>query len=455
MTKHFRQWFSGRSPIQGLMMSRVAGICGLSMIMLLGSSATLAQQRQALDKIIAIVDDGVILQSEYDERYAEIMQRVEQMDLEVPPPEQLREQIMENLIIENLQLQLASRVGIRFDDDTLNRVITDLAQGNNMTFEQYVTALDAQGIYLQTRERIRRELAVNEVQRGLVNRRISITDQEIENYLRSEAGRTAMAPDYLVDQILIPVAESDSAAVRSAKEAFARDLYERINGGADFAQVRMEAQQGAMANPPRGFQVSGGELGWRKADQLPSLFVDIVPGMRTGQVSEPVRSANGYHLIKLSDVRGDSTRLVKQTQARHILVAPSEIRTEDQARRLAESLYQRIVEEGEDFNILARQYSDDTMSVVAGGDLGWVSDGGLPPQFEQEVRDMEVGVVSKPFRTSFGWHIAEVTGRREQDLSREFQRQQAESVLRQRKFEIELQNWILEIRDEAYVKYIN
>jgi peptidyl-prolyl cis-trans isomerase SurA len=145
---------------------------------------------------------------------------------------------------------------------------------------------------------------------------------------------------------------------------------------------------------------------------------------------------------------------VKQTQARHILVAPSEIRTEDQARRLAESIYQRI-QDGEDFSILARQYSDDTMSVVAGGDLGWVSDGGMPPQFEERIRDMEIGVVSEPFRTSFGWHVAEVTGRREQDLSREYQRQQAQNVLRQRKFEIELQNWMLEIRDEAYVKYIN
>ena len=453
MTKHFRHLFTGHGLRKGPMLSRAAGICSLGVLMLLASTDVFAQ-RQSLDKIIAIVDDGVILQSEYDERYAEIQQRAVDMQMALPPPEELREQIMENLIIENLQLQLAERVGIRFDDDTLNRVITDLAEGNNMSFEQYVSALDSQGIYLQTRERIRRELAVNEVQRGMVNRRISITDQEIDNYLRSGAGRTAMAPDYLVDQILIPVPESDSPAVRSAKEAFARELFERVNGGADFAQVRMEAQQSAMANPPRGFPVSGGELGWRKADQLPSLFMEVVPAMTIGQVSEPIRSANGFHLIKLSDVRGDSTRLVKQTQARHILIAPSEIRTEDQARRLAENIYQRI-QDGEDFNILARQYSDDTMSVVAGGDLGWVSDGGMPPQFEERVRNMEIGVVSEPFRTSFGWHVAEVTGRREQDLSREYQRQQAQNVLRQRKFEIELQNWMLEIRDEAYVKYIN
>lgn len=443
MTNNFRQF---------LTQSRLMGLSSVTALLMLTSAAN--AQPQLLDKIIAVIDDGVVLQSEYEERIVEVQERATQMSMALPPPDALREQIMESLIIENLQLQLAERVGIRFDDDTLNRVIGDLAQSSNMSFDQYVSALQAQGVYMQTRERIRRELAVNEVQRGMVNRRITITDQEIDNYLSSEAGRMAMSPDYLVDQILIPVPESDSPVIREAKEAFARDLHERLNAGADFAQLRMASQQAAMANPPQGFQVSGGELGWRKADQLPSLFVEIVPAMQVGQVNEPIRSANGFHLIRLSDVRGDSTRLVKQTEARHILIAPSEIRTEDQARRLAESVHQRIVG-GEDFAVLARQFSDDTMSVVAGGDLGWVSDGGMPPEFEEQIRNMDVGDLSPTFRTSFGWHVAEVTGRREQDLSREYQRQQAQNALRQRKFDIELENWMLEIRDEAYVKYIN
>jgi peptidyl-prolyl cis-trans isomerase SurA len=443
MSNNFRQFLT-----QG----RLVGISSVTALLMMATGAN--AQPQVLDKIIAVVDDGVVLQSEYEERVLEVQARATQMSMALPPPDALREQVMESLVIENLQLQLAERVGIRFDDDTLNRVITDLAESSNMSFEQYVSALQAQGVYTQTRERIRRELAVNEVQRGMVNRRITITDQEIDNYLSSEAGRMAMSPDYLVDQILIPVPESDSEAVRQAKEAFARELYDRLTAGADFAQVRMEAQQSAAANPPQGFQVSGGELGWRKADQLPSLFVDIVPALTVGQINEPVRSANGFHLIRLSDVRGDSTRLVKQTEARHILLAPSEIRTEDQARRLAESVHQRIVD-GEDFAVLARQFSDDTMSVVAGGDLGWVSDGGMPPQFEEQIRSMEVDQLSAPFRTSFGWHVAEVTGRREQDLSRDYQPQQAENALRQRKFDIELENWMLEIRDEAYVKTIN
>lgn len=425
----------------------------LAAMLLFAGTAALAE-RQTLDRVIALVDEGVILQSEFDERMQEVQTRAAEMNMQLPPPDQLREQVMENLIIENLQMQLAERVGIRFDDDTLNRVMADMASQSNMTFEQYVNALESQGVYLTTRERIRNELAINEVQRGMVNRRINITDQEIENYLNSESGRTAMAPDYLVDQILVPVLESDGPAVERAKEAFAQDLLGRIRAGEDFADVRMEAQQAATGSSPQGFNVSGGELGWRKADRLPSLFIDVVPDMTIGQVSEPIRSSNGFHLIKLSDVRGDSNRLVKQTEARHVLIAPNEIRTEEQARRLAEDVHSRI-SEGEDFNVIARQLSDDTMSVVAGGDLGWVSDGGMPPEFEAVVRDLEIGELSEPFRTSFGWHVAEVTGRREQDLSREYRRQQAENTLRQRKFELELENWMLEIRDEAYVKYIN
>jgi peptidyl-prolyl cis-trans isomerase SurA len=329
-----------------------------------------------------------------------------------------------------------------------------MASQSNMTFEQYVDALESQGVYLTTRERIRKELAVNEVQRGMVNRRINITDQEIGNYLNSESGREAMAPDYLVDQILIPVLATDSPEVERAKEAFATDLRQRLRDGEDFADVRMQAQQAAAAGSAQAFAVSGGELGWRKADRLPTLFAEIVPDMTTGSVSDPIRSSNGFHLIKLSDVRGDSNRLVKQTEARHVLIAPNEIRTEDQARRLAQEVYERI-NGGEDFNIVARQLSDDTQSVVAGGDLGWVSDGGMPPEFAEVVSELDIGELSEPFRTSFGWHVAEVTGRREQDLSREYRRQQATTALRNRKFDVELENWMLEIRDEAYVKIIN
>lgn len=407
-----------------------------------------APEREVLDRVVAIVDEGVILQSELEDRLQQARERAQQSEQRLPPDDVLREQVMESLIVENLQLQWAERVGVRIDDDTLNSVMADIASRNNMSFDQYVSALQSAGRYETTREQIRRELAINEVQRGMVNRRINITEQEIQNYLESEQGRASMEPDYMVDQLLVPVSESDSQQAIERKREYAQTLYQRIQDGEPFADVRMSTQQNS-----EGIQVSGSELGWRKRDELPSLFADVVPDMRLGQAHEPLRSANGFHVLYLRDVRGDSNRLVNQVRARHILITPSEIRTETQAERLAEDLYQQI-QDGESFSALARQYSDDSQSVVAGGDMGWASEGGMPPQFEERISDLEIGEVTEPFRTDFGWHIAEVLDRRERDLSQQYRRQMAENALRQRKFELELENWLAELRDEAYVEML-
>jgi len=354
-------------------------------------------------------------------------------------------------VVENLQMQLAERMGIRYDDDTVNGVMQTLAEQNNMTFDQYVSALESVGRYIITREQIRKELSLRDLQRGMVNRRINITDQEIENFLNSEMGRVTMAPDYLVDQTLIPIGEDDAPELIAAKEAFAQQMLEAVLAGTDFAEARAIAQRGAVASPPTAFLVSGGELGWRKADGLPTLFVDLVPTMEANEIRGPIRSPSGFHLVKLVAVQGDLENLVNQTLARHILITPNEIRTEEQAETLIRSLHARI-KAGEDFAEIARQNSDDAASVVAGGDMGWASEGGMPPDFEAQIQDLEIGTLSEPFRTSFGWHVAEVMERRVEDMSREFSRQQAENTLRNRKFEVELQNWLVEIREQAYVK---
>lgn len=416
-----------------------------------GSSAW--AQREVLDKVVAIVDEGVVLQSELEARMAQVREQSAAAGQPLPPADQLRTQLIETLVVENLQTQLAERMGIRYDDDTINDVISSIAQQNNMTFDEYVTVLEGQNEYLNTRNQIRKELTLRDLQRGMVNRRINITDQEIENFLNSEMGRVTMAPDYLVDQTLIVVGEDDSEELIQAKEQFARQMLEAIQGGTDFTQARAIAQRGAAATPPTAYQATGGELGWRKADALPTLFVDLVPTMKAGEIRGPIRSPSGFHLVFLKEVRGDIATMVNQTRARHILITPNEIRTEEQAEALINSLYERI-NNGEDFAQIAREMSDDSASVVAGGDMGWANEGGMPPEFEAVIKDMEIGKVSEPFRTSFGWHIAEVLERREQDMSREFSRQQAENTLRSRKFEIELQNWLVEIREKAYVKII-
>lgn len=422
-----------------------------ALLLLTVFSSHLFAQRQVLDKVVAIVDEGVVLQSELDARMAEVRANAIASGQPLPPASELREQLIESLIVESLQLQMANRMGIRYDDDTINSVMGNIAQQNNMSFEEYVSALEEAGRYITTREQIRKELLLRDLQRGVVNRRINITDQEIDNFLNSEMGRVSMAPDYFVDQTLIPVGENDPAEVIAAKQQFAEQMLEAINNGTPFEQVRQIAQRAAAAVPPTAFPVSGGELGWRKADGLPTLFVDLVPSMKAGEVRGPIRSPSGFHLVKLVQVRGDVNSLVKQTHARHILITPNEIRTEEQAKQLIQTLHDRI-ENGEDFATIARQNSDDSASVVAGGDMGWANEGGMPPDFEPVIDQLEIGELSEPFETTYGWHIAEVLERREQDLSREFSRQQAENTLRSRKFDVELQNWLIEIREEAYVK---
>lgn len=432
-------------------MNRMKLIHSSALVLLTLISSNLYAQRQVLDKVVAIVDEGVVLQSELDERITEVRANAANGGQPLPPAGELRTQLIESLVVENLQMQLANRMGIRYDDDTINSVMGNIAEQNNMSFDDYVATLEAAGRYVSTREQIRRELMLRDLQRGMVNRRINITDQEIDNFLNSEMGRVSMAPDYFVSQTLIPIGENDPAEIIAAKEQFAGLMLEAINSGTPFEQVREVAQRAAATNPPTGFPVNGGELGWRKADELPSLFVDIVPTMKANEVRGPIRSPNGFHLVKLVQVRGALNSLVKQTHARHILISPNEIRTEEQAKALAQTLRDRI-EAGEDFAAIARQNSDDSASVVAGGDMGWANEGGMPPEFEAVINEMEVDELSQPFETSYGWHVAQVLERREQDLSRQFSRQQAENTLRSRKFDVELQNWLIEIREQAYVK---
>ncbi|MDX1491576.1 MAG: peptidylprolyl isomerase [Pseudohongiellaceae bacterium] len=429
-------------------------LCALALVFIgvIASNPALAQ-RQTLDKVVAIVDEGVVLQSELDRRIEEIKAQAAQTGQALPADDVLQDQIVETLVVESLQLQMANRMGIQYDDDTINSVMRNVAQQNNMSFDQYVSILSDAGEYLATREQIRKELSLRDLQRGVVNRRINITNQEIDNFLNSEMGREALAPEFFVEQTLISVGEEDPSDLVAAKKAFAEEMLAAINAGTDFAQARTIAQRGASENPPTAFPTSGGALGWRKTEDLPSLFVDLVPPMQVGEIIGPVRSPSGFHLIKLVNKRGGVQGLVNQTKARHILITPNEIRTEEQAEALVQSLYERI-QNGEDFAEVARQNSDDTASVVAGGDLGWANEGGMPPEFEEQIAKLDIGEVSEPFRTTFGWHIAEVLDRRETDMSREFSRRQAENALRNRKFDVELQNWLLEIREQAYVNIL-
>ena len=419
---------------------------GLGLLLCL-NTAVAQNQRQLLDRVIAIVDKDVVLLSELEQRLTDIRQQAAANNEPLPPPAQLRSEVLEALIVENLQMQFAERVSIRFDDDTINRVLENMATNNNMSFDEYVSVLEENDVYLRTREQVRKQMTLQELQRGFVNRRITITDQEIQNFLNSDMGREVMAAEYFVDHMLIASDELDSPEVRDAKLKYAADLTARIKDGEDFLTVRAAAERARI------FPITGTEFGWRKANQLPALFSEIVTGMQVNQIEGPIAAGNGFHVIQLIGKRGGTEQIVNQTHIRHIMLSPNEIRDEEQTRQAIQRLRERIVA-GEDFATLARQNSDDASSVVAGGDLDWVSEGGMPLEMERVVSTLDEGEISEPFRTDVGWHIAEVLGHRVEDLSRQYSRRAAENALRNRKFDLELQNWLIEIREEAFVELV-
>ena len=407
-----------------------------------------AGQKVLLDKVIAIVDEDVVLQSELDARRKSIREQAQQNNQPLPGDDELSEEVLEVLVMENLQMQMANRMSIRFDDDTINGVLSNMAAGANMSFDDYVSVMEENGDYLETRNEIRKQITLQDLQRGVVNRRITITDQEIDNFLDSDAGKEYTAADYFVDDILISTSASDTNEVTSAKLQYAAGLVARLQDGEDFTATRVTAQQDGR------YQVGGSELGWRKAEQLPSIFTDIVLEMEINDVEGPILAGNGFHIIKLISKRGGTEQIVKQTHIRHLMLTPNEIRSEEQTVEELTSLRQRIID-GESFSTLARQNSEDATSVVAGGDLDWINESGMPAAMEVVINELEEGIISDVFQSEVGWHIAEVMGRREADLGREFSRGQAENALRNRKFDLELQNWLIEIRDEAFVQFID
>jgi len=405
-------------------------------------------QRLLLDRIIVVVDQDVVLQSELDARLQDIRANAAANNRPLPEQDELQSEVLDALILENLQMQFAERVSIRFDDDTINRVLLNMAENSNMSFDEYVTTLEEAGVYLMTREQVRKQLTIQELQRGMVNSRLAITEQEIDNFLSSEMGREVMAAEFVINHMLVQTSDSDSAENREAKLRYAADLAARIREGEFFGEVFAEAQRARL------FSVNSSQFDWRRADQLPNIFSEIVEDMEIADVEGPIEAGNGYHLIQLAQKRGGTDQVVKQTNLRHIMLMPNEIRDDDQSLAEIQEIREQIIA-GEEFTTLARQNSDDANTVVGGGDLDWVNQGGLPPLMEEVVDELEINDLSEPFRTEAGWHIVEVLGRRETDLSQEYSRSQAENTLRDRKFDLELQNWLIEIREEAFVELVD
>jgi peptidyl-prolyl cis-trans isomerase SurA len=420
----------------------LAGVVGIAMLHVPVSSHAVYRE---IEGIVAVVDDDVVLASELKNRYDQVIRQMQTQNVSLPPNDVLISQIMERLILESIQKQEAERRGIRIDDETLTRAVMSFAQGNNMTLEQFQQALAADGVsYREFREEIRTEMAITRLQRNLINRRISITDQEVEGLLNSPFYKEMFSDEYRVGHILLSLEERASDEVVEAALAEANDIVKQLREGADFAQMAIAKSSSSRA-------LEGGDLGWRKAGELPSLFAEQVLELDVNGIAEPIKTSGAIHIIKLLERRGAGVQKVVETNVRHILVQPSEIRSPEETVALIQDI-KRQLDEGADFAELAKEHSQDPASALNGGDLGWATPDQFVGQFGEIMERTAKEGVSEPFLTQFGWHVLQVLDRREEDMSDEARENMAVEILHKRRFEEEQQEWLKEIRDEAFVE---
>ena len=409
------------------------------LLTLLGVNTTSAQV-ETLDQIVAIVDDDIILASELRERLTLVTQNLERQDVELPEQEILVRETLDRLILESIQVQLALRYGIRIPDAQLDDAMRRMAGQNNLTLEQFRGAVEAQGeSFFAMREQVRQELTLQRVQQGNVNRGIEISEQEVDNFMGTDEGEAMTQPEFRVVQALVEVSKNDSKAEKASKEAFVDRVLAQILAGQAFD----EAVSGTDL-----YAFKGGDLGWRKLADIPSMFTDVIPALGAGDTAK-VTSGAGFHLVYLVDERGRK-RMIDQTEVRHILIKPNEVLDDQAAKALTLSLRQRILD-GEAFEALAKEFSDDIGSAQEGGELGWTSPGQMVPEFEAAMGETPVGEMSEAIRSEFGWHVLEVTGRREQNIAEDMRRRQVMNYLHDQKYEEELEAWLRKIREEAFV----
>ena len=411
-------------------------------------AGTVHAAEQKLDRIAAIVDNDVVMLSQYQTRLKEVQQTISKRGVEVPPDDVLRQQVMARLIIDAIQLQIAERSGIRVSDEELSASMATIAERNGMTQKEFEQALSADGLSLEdAREQIRNEMIISRVRQYRVTERIQVTDQEVQNFLASDLGKMQLAEEYELANILVPVPDGATSAELDQAQKTVANIVQKLKNGGDFSQLAISYSASENA-------LEGGDMGWRKAAQLPPPFDRLVSEMTVGQVTEPTRTPGGIIMLKLLDKRGDQVMYRDEVHVRHILLTPSEIRSPEATQKLANRLYERL-SNGEDFAALAKQFSEDPGSALNGGDMNWVDPNSVVPEFREEMARTEIGQLSKPFASQFGWHVLQVLDRRSTDSSAQMREQQALNLLRNRKYDEELQTWLGQIRDEAYVEIKN
>jgi peptidyl-prolyl cis-trans isomerase SurA len=402
----------------------------LSILLALPLSAKI----EILDRVAIIVGEGVVLESQVNNMLENIKKRYQEQGAPMPPQEMMLEQVHERLIIEELQLQMGRQAGIRVGDGELNQAFENIAQSNGLSLESFIETLEAEGeSYEELRSQVRKEMIIQRVQRGRVGREVDITEQELDGFLATEGAVKELSPELFVRQILV----SDQNKADS--------LLMDINNGEDFANLAKENSTSTNAS-------SGGEMGWRNLADLPSLFADALKNKKKGYISPPLKGGSGYYILKLEDKRGDLVRFEDQWNVRHILMMTTKLRDETFTKKELEEVRARVLD-GEDFSLLAKEYSEDPGSASRGGDLDWLSLGKTAPAFEKMMLESPVNEISPVFESEFGFHFLQVLETRTEDLTEEVIKDRAYGILFARKFDEELENSLRTTRAEAFVEF--
>jgi len=406
----------------------------------------LSDTGELLDSIAAVVNDGVVLTSELKIEIQQIVARLEAQGTQVPPMSQLAPQILERLVIRRIQLQRAERIGMQIPDETLNIALADIAERNGVSLSDLPDMLRQEGIdYANYRMELRDQLIVDQLRQRDVIGSINVTPRELEDYLERQAGRANRNVEFKLSHILISTPTNADPENVATAEKRAWEIYERVTSGEPFVELAIAYSDGQQA-------LDGGDMGWRKGEELPTLFADIVPGLEIGQVGEPIRSASGYHLVRLDDRRGAEPIMESQTRARHILITVNEILDDEAVHQKLTEIRQQIID-GDSFEAVAKVVSEDPGSAINGGDLGWNGPDMFVPEFQTVCDQLEINEISEPFRSNFGWHIIQLLDRRVHDTTDEVMHQEAMMAIRNSKLNEETELWARRLRDQAFVEY--
>ncbi len=442
--------------LPGSLIRRRAALALSALLALMTAGGVEAQTREIggkgelLDRIAVIVNDGVVLQSQVDEKVAEVTKRLTEQKTPLPAASVLRSQITERLITEEIQAQRASKLGIKVTDEALNTALRNMAEQNHIAFAQLPDVLAKEGIaYPEYREQMRREMSQSMLRNRDVFSRMYISPREVDQLVAKQASGAETNGEYNVSHILLSLPEAATAAQVDQVEQKARDIYDRASKGEDFGQLAVTYSQAQSA-------LDRGQLGWRKGGELPTFISEIIAKIKPGQVASPVRTPSGFHIVKLNEARvADATVMVQQVHARHILIKTNELQDDETVRGRLQALRERIIKGTEDFASIAKAVSEDPGSASEGGDLGWTSPGTFVPEFESTLATLKTDEISEPFRTQYGWHIMQLLGRRTQDMTAEDKRRKAYEQLRAGKADEETELWLRRLRDEAYVDIRN